>query len=193
MSLTCLALACSPRRNGNTSLLAARAIDECRAAGCHTEFLHLAGFRFEPCRACGACNKTGRCIIDDDARVIFDKILAADRLILAAPVYSMGINAQAKMLIDRAQQFWAAKYVLGKSVINHANRPARRGIFISCAGTRLPGVFDGTIRVAKYFFKMLEIEMLAALCYDGTDQPGAVLENNTALDEVADYGRRLCR
>ncbi len=191
MELKCLALACSPRKDGNTALLAGRALAACQTAGCKTEFLYLADYRYAPCRACGGCYATGRCIVKDDAGLIFDKILVADCLILAAPIFSMGICAQAKMFIDRAQQFWAAKYVLGKSVIAEKERPARRGILISCAGTTLSGVFDGAIRVVKYFFKMLEINLIATLCYAGVDKKGDILKNPAALEEVYNLGREL--
>jgi len=189
--LNCLALACSPRKNGNTALLARQALEACAAAGCQTEYLHLAGFNIKPCQACGGCDHTGRCVLKDDAATIYAKILAADRIILAAPIYSMGICAQAKTFIDRAQQFWATKYLLKQKVITDPNRPPSQGILLSCAGSTLPGVFDGARQVARYFFKMLEIELLEALCFDGVDQKGAIEQHPTALAQAAEYGRFL--
>ena len=189
--LTCLALACSPRINGNTSQLASAALEECRLAGCDTELIQLINYRFEPCRACGACNTTGRCVIKDDALLLFDKIRSADRLIVAAPIFSMGINAQAKALIDRSQQFWATKYLLDQKVVNLGERPARNGIFISCAGTNLPGVFDGAIRVIKYFFMIMEVKLVKTLCYSDVDLKGEILEHPGALEEVKEYGKRM--
>ena len=189
--LNCLALACSPRKNGNTALLAKQALDACRAAGCATEYLYLAGFNYRPCQACEGCHTTGKCVLKDDAGMLYDKILTADRIILAAPIYSMGICAQAKSFIDRAQQFWAAKYLLKRNVINDQNRPPRLGIFISCAGSNVPGVFDGARQVANYFFQMLEAELLATLCFDGVDQQGDILNHATAMTQAAEYGRLL--
>jgi len=181
--IKCLALACSPRKGGNTSLLAERALDVCREAGHETELLQLADFNYAPCQACDSCFATGKCVVPDDAGVIFEKILAADRFIMAAPVFSMGICAQAKMLIDRSQQFWAARYVLNIPVGEKPNQ-ARRGMFISCSGTSLPGVFDGTVRTARYFYKMLGIVPDAVLCYDGVDKKGEILKHQRAIDEV---------
>jgi len=60
----------------------------------------------------------------------------------------------------------------------------RRGMFISCAGTTLPGVFDGTVRTARYFFKMLGIAPDAVLCYAGVDKKGDILQHQQAMDEV---------
>lgn len=192
MSLKCLALACSPRKNGNTAILARQALAAAESAGCGTELLYLADYRYAPCLACNGCFATGRCVLEDDAARIFEKILAADRLVLAAPVFFMGICAQAKMFIDRAQQFWAAKYLLKQEIIpDQKTRPARRGIFLSCGGTTLPGLFDGTLQVVKIFFKMLTIDLLATLCYAGVDEAGSILKKKDALAEVAETARKL--
>ena len=43
---------------------------------------------------------------------LFDKILAADCIAVASPIYSMGITAELKSLIDRAQYLWARKFIL---------------------------------------------------------------------------------
>jgi len=190
--IKCLALACSPRRDGNTALLAREALAGCREAGMDAELIYLVDYNPAPCRGCEACSRTGKCVVADDAGIIFDRILAADRFILAAPVYSMGICAQAKTLIDRAQRFWAVKYVLQKPVIpDAAARPPRRGIYIATAGTALPGVFDGALRVVRYFFKMLEIELSGTFCYPQVDAKGAVKSHPTALKECFQAGRQL--
>lgn len=191
LGVKCLALACSPRRDGNTTTLARLALEGCDEAGGETELLYLTDYKMEPCLACGACNETGRCIINDDAAFIFDKINTAHRFILAAPIYSMGLNAQTKALVDRAQQFWAAKYLLKQKKVVPPGQPAARGIFISCAGTRLPGVFDGAIRVVQYFFKMLDLELQASLCYPGVDHQGEILRHPKALAEVKAQGHLL--
>jgi hypothetical protein len=191
-SRKCLALACSPRRGGNTRLLAQRALEGAAQAGAETELVLLADHNCGPCRGCGGCDKTGRCVVLDDTAAIYDKILAADGLILAAPIFSMGMNAQGKAFVDRAQKFWAAKYLLGRQVIaSEEKRLARRGIFISAAGTGLPGVFDGAVRVARYFFKMLDISYAGAYCYPKTDGRGEILSNREALAEVLGAGLAL--
>lgn len=190
--IKCLAVACSPRRGGNTELLARRALEGATAAGAEGEIICLRDYRYAPCAACDGCYKEGRCIVKDDASFIFEKVLEADRIILAAPVFSMGICAQAKMLIDRSQQFWACKYVLHRPVIgDEKKRTARRGIFLSAAGTGLPGVFDGTVRVAKYFFKMLDIQLEGSYCYPKVDRKGDILVRPEAMAQVFEAGQKL--
>lgn len=188
----CLALACSPRRGGNTELLARQALEGAARAGAETELILLTDYNCGPCRGCGGCDKTGRCVVQDDTAAIYDKILAADGVIMAAPIFSMGMNAQSKAFVDRAQKLWATKYLLKRRVIeDEEKKSARRGIFISAAGTDLPGVFEGAIRVTRYFFKMLEMEYVGAYCYPKTDGKGEILSNQGALDEVLAAGLAL--
>jgi len=190
--IKCLAVACSPRRGGNTDLLARRALEGASAAGAAGELIYLRDYHYAPCAACDGCFKKGRCVVKDDASLIFEKILEADRVLFAAPIFSMGICAQAKMLIDRSQQFWACKYVLNQPVIeDEKKRLGRRGIFISAAGTNLPGVFDGATRVAKYFFKMLDIQMEGVFCYPKVDHKGDILDHPGAMNEVFEAGKKL--
>jgi multimeric flavodoxin WrbA len=191
MPVRCLALACSPRKDGNTAVLARQALASAGAAGCQTELLFLTDYDYEPCRACGGCADTAECVVNDDAKYLYDKILAADRFILAAPIYSMGICGQAKMFIDRSQKFWAMKYLLGERVIKDSDRLERRGIYLSFAATTFANVFTGAMQVVRYFFKVLEIELLANLCYDNVDEIGAILKKPGAMQEAASYGRIL--
>jgi len=96
------------------------------------------------------------------------------------------------MLIDRSQQFWATRYLLKQQVIRDDDfRQKRRGIFISCAGTRLPGVFEGSITVVKYFFKMLEIKLTGTYCYPGIDKKGEILDRAEALEEIRNVAKKL--
>ncbi|MFZ5595622.1 MAG: flavodoxin family protein [Bacillota bacterium] len=188
----CVGLACSPRKEGNTDILLRKAVEVLQGFNVQAEIIYLADLKYSPCRACERCNTTGKCVINDDAGEVYKKIIESEMLILAAPVFSMGICAQAKMFIDRAQQFWAAKYILKRPVVEEQGlREARRGIFISCAGTRLPGVFDGPVRVAKYFFKMLDIKLMGTYCYSGVDKKGEILARTEALEEISAAVARL--
>jgi FMN-dependent NADH-azoreductase len=123
---------------------------------------------------------------------IYQKLLAADRLILAAPIFSMNLNAQAKALIDRSQRFWSTKFILKRPVIaDAAARPKRTGIFLSACGTAFPDMFDCAVKVVRYYFNMLEIKYDAGHFYWQIDAPGAIINHPTALQDVFEAGRRL--
>ena len=55
----------------------------------------------KPCRGCGACHKTGQCVIKDDFKEVEDALLKADGIVLASPNYIFSVTAQMKALMDR--------------------------------------------------------------------------------------------
>ena len=58
------------------------------------------------CRACYACKESGKCVIKDDMADILQKMIDADVIVLASPVYFYSIDAQLKTLIDRTVARW---------------------------------------------------------------------------------------
>ncbi len=98
-------------------MLLRQALSGASSAGAEAEYLRLCKFDISPCSSCGACYATGECPVQDDFSVVLGKILAADRLIFATPIFFMSVCAQAKILIDRCQCLWAAKYILKRPVV----------------------------------------------------------------------------
>ncbi len=190
--IKCVGLAASPRRNGNSTILLQEALRGAADAGADTELLLLNNYRFSGCLSCDGCFKDGECVINDDMQIIYKKILEADRLALAAPIFSMGMCSQGKAMIDRTQRFWSTRYILKRDVIpDRDRRPQRKGIFISVAGSGHKKVFDGAIQVAKYFFLMLETEFLGEYCYQEIDGKGIILNYPRILKEAYTAGFNL--
>ncbi|MCJ7633298.1 flavodoxin family protein [Candidatus Bathyarchaeota archaeon] len=92
----------SARIGGNTEALTRIALEEAEKEGAETELITLAGKEIKPCDACRSCRQTGKCHINDDLPLILDKMLAADGIILASPVYFGSASPQIKALIDRS-------------------------------------------------------------------------------------------
>ncbi|MDA8441701.1 MAG: flavodoxin family protein [Peptococcaceae bacterium] len=189
--LKCLGIGCSPRIQGNTSLLLANAMQGAAEAGAKCETIYLRDYKFSPCIACGGCNQAGQCVLKDEMQMIYRQLLDADRIILAAPIFSMGMNALGKGFIDRGQRFWATKYILNQAVAPRPDGPARLGLFLSAAGTDLPGVFDCAIRGVKYYYKMADIKYLKEFCYSKVDAKGEILNHPNALQDVYQAGQDL--
>lgn len=109
-----LGVVCSPRRNGNTQLAVETALEAAGALGLETE-LYLAGQKkIAPCDACDACRESGECCVDDDMQELYVKLLEADGIILASPVYYWNVSAQAKAVIDRTFAFRRGRPLTGK-------------------------------------------------------------------------------
>jgi len=96
-----LGLSCSPRKRGNTVTLLTEVLNGAQQEGAETELWSVAGKNIASCDACGACGKTGECIVKDDMQELYGKLLAADGIIFGTPVYFYGMTAQAKTIIDR--------------------------------------------------------------------------------------------
>lgn len=97
-----LAIVGSPRIGGNTEILASEALKAAAEEGVETEMVRLAEKEVKPCDACLSCRVTRDCRIRDDFQGIFDKMVEADGIILATPVYFGSATPQIMALIDRA-------------------------------------------------------------------------------------------
>lgn len=93
----------SPRKNGNSAILAGRIADGARDNGAETEEIFLQDLKIGACKGCNACQKNSsrKCIIMDDMDKIYPVLEEADAFILATPVYWCSMSAQLKTFIDR--------------------------------------------------------------------------------------------
>ena len=95
----------SARKDGNTAMLVRQVFEGLEAKGIDCEMIQLAGQAIRGCTACEICrkNKDKRCIIDSDSvNDYIAKMIEADGIILASPVYFSDITSELKALIDRA-------------------------------------------------------------------------------------------
>ena len=93
----------SPKENGNSSTLANQAIQGAIDSGAEVEEFFLHTMDINACDACDFCKglEGGNCIVEDDMQQIYPKLIAADAILLASPVYWFTISAQLKACIDR--------------------------------------------------------------------------------------------
>lgn len=107
MTKKLLVLAGSPRIKGNSTVLAARAAEAARTSGMEVEIIHLCRLKIRPCYACDCCKEGKKyCTLNDDMQGLYPKLLAADALILASPIYWFTYSAQLKCCIDRWYGLW---------------------------------------------------------------------------------------
>ena len=179
--------------NGNTELLLKELLRGAHDAGAETELIQMRKVRFDPCISCNRCFKTGRCAVQDNFQPIYDKIMEADHIVLASPIYFMGVTAWAKTLIDRCQSFWAKKYVLKEPVPVHRGDVTRKGVFISTAGSNVKQAFDGAVFTMKFFFDAIGVTHYKNLLYQNVDEKGAIKAHPTALKDAYDTGVELVK
>ena len=189
MSFKVLGISASPRVEGNSDLLLRQALAGAEAAGAETEYIRLRDLNIAPCIECNSCYKSGACVVEDDYQMLSSKMLEADRLIFATPIFFMTVCAQAKALIDRCQCLWAKKYVLKQPLIITSRD--RRAMVIAVGGTRSKKMFDCVRLTFKYFLDVLEMNYAFNLFVSKVDAAGEIKQHPTAMDEAFRLGREL--
>jgi multimeric flavodoxin WrbA/putative sterol carrier protein len=163
---------------GNTSLMIEMLRPILAEEGFDLEIIDLAGQDVEYCTGCAFCMEKGRCWIDDDHRKIVEKLLAADGVILASPVYFMHVTGQMKTFLDRCLAF------------GHKPRPTwKPGLAISVSAGM------GETDTANYLafllrtFGAFSVGTLTAMA----TQPGGFLGKEAVEARAVDLARDLAR
>lgn len=122
----------SPRRRGNTAAVLAQF--ETLAAGQHTlERINITDWKVNGCLGCEACQRTldePGCRQHDDGVVLLERILAADLVVYASPVYAWSISAQLKALFDR--HYCLVKWSAGEKALMEGKRAM---LLVTCGGS----------------------------------------------------------
>lgn len=105
-----IVISTSLRAGSNSDLLADKFIEGAQAAGNEVEKITLSGKSIGFCKGCLACQKLGKCVIDDDANGIMQKVLEADVVCWATPIYYYEMSGQMKVLIDRMNAMYSLDY-----------------------------------------------------------------------------------
>ncbi len=188
--MSVLGLFGSPRRGGNTEILLEEALKGAEKEGAKVERLYLSDLTITPCKECHGCDAAGNCVILDDMEKIYPRLLEADVVILASPIFFYGVTAWAKSLIDRTQPLWVRKYLLKDFSLGKGGK-RRKGFFISVGATKGPKVFEGAVLTVKYFFDVLNAEYVGQLTFRGVEAKGDILKHPEALQQAFEVGRGL--
>jgi multimeric flavodoxin WrbA len=190
MSMRVLGIMGSPRRNSNTEILLDKALEGASGAGAEIEKVLISKLRISPCLEIYACFNDGNCTIRDDMQALYDKLVEADHIAFASPIFFYGVTGQAKAFIDRCQALWARRHVLG---MGKEDKRARRGVFISVGATRGEKLFDGAVLTVKYFFDAVGVKYSGDLLIRGIDNKAQIKEHPTALEDAFRLGQELVR
>ncbi|MEI6306289.1 MAG: flavodoxin family protein [Deltaproteobacteria bacterium] len=155
MAKKVLVLSGSPRKGGNSELLCDQFMQGAAEAGNQVEKIFVCDKTINYCTACDACQGNGgRCVQKDDMAGILNKMVSADVLVMATPVYFYTMNAQMKTLIDRTyarytevsnkEMYFIMTAAVGNKDLLERTLESLRG-FVSClTGAREKGVIYGT-------------------------------------------------
>ena len=177
-----LILSGSPRKGGNTELLA-EAFAKGAAAHHHVEIVSVRDYKVNPCLGCNACFKTdGICSQKDDMSFIYEKMMVstnhlsqADMLVIASPVYFYGISAQLKAIIDRFHNPIRDSFNIQKMAL----------LLVGAAS--LPELFDAILTEYNLCLKFFNIEDAGKVLARGAKDKGDI-KNTDTLNEAYKLG-----
>ena len=170
MGKNVMILSASPRKGGNSDLLCDQFARGAEEAGHKVK-------KIAPCLACYGCRNTGVCVQKDDMADILDKMVQADVLVLATPVYFYSMDGQLKTLIDRTLPRYTE--IRDKEVYFIATAAAGRG------------AMERTVDAMRGFTDCLPGAQVKGTVYgSGVYQKGEVMDTK-AFQEVYQLGKKL--
>ncbi|ADV44951.1 flavodoxin family protein [Bacteroides helcogenes] len=174
-----LVIKTSPRKGGNSDRLADEFIKGATEAGNHVEEVSLVGKNIQFCRGCLTCQKTQRCVIKDDAVAICEKMLNADVIVWATPVYYYCISGQMKTMIDRANPLYGMDYKF-------------RDIYLlATAAEDEPTTVEGSVKATQGWVDCFAKATLQKVVFAGGVNDKGDIEGHPSLKEAYELGKRI--
>ncbi len=148
-----LVLQGSPRKKGNTQEVVDWALGPVGESGADVEEVFVAEKEISGCRECFACQAPEKravpgCAVRDDMTDIYIKVLDANLVIMATPVFCWGMSAQLKAVCDR---FFCFHKFEGHNYTSLL-RGKRFALIVTAAGDE----FDGADLVVEQFQRLME-------------------------------------
>ena len=179
MSKKVLIISTSVRNNSNSEALANAFAEGAREAGNEVETVSLQGKTIAFCKGCLACQKAGHCVIQDDANAITEKMLGAEVIVWATPIYYYEMSGQMKTMIDRANSLYSRDYKF-------------RDVYLLSTATEDEATTDeGALRGMNGWVACFERARFAGkVCAGGVTTPGEIA-GHKALAEARAMGRAI--
>ena len=162
----------SPRKNGNSEIMADELLKYLNVEKFIYEKLYLYDFEIKACTDCRICKKGKMiCPLDDGMKDLYSKIDDSDILIFASPIYWFGPSAVTKLLLDRFRPYYGNKKLLGK-----------KAALLLPAGTGEKDC-DLCIEMFKRSFDALGIKFIGEVSAEAYDE-GDVYNDKKALEKT---------
>ena len=183
-----LGICASPRKNGNSEIILDKLLSGARSRGASTKKILLGQLKFSPCLECPRIKKDGTCLVRDGMNSVYKGIREADAVVLASPIFFGSVSAQAKMMIDRFQCLWQAKYVF-KTVRQPLEK--KKGVFLCVSASGRRDFFENAKAVVRNFFAVAGIAYSGEVFCGGVENKGDILKKKSCLSKAKKMGERI--
>ena len=180
-----LVLLGSPRRKGNSAILADQIARGAKSGGAKVETVYLQGKSIAPCKSCFACQKKNSkgCSIPDDMQEIYLKLIEADAWVIASPVFWFTMSAQTKIFMDRCFALPA-----------YQKDPFRgKGIAIAMTYGAEDPFSSGCVNALRTFqdaYGYTE-SRIVGMVYGSAMDAGQIRSNEKTMQDAFDLGKKL--
>ena len=179
MSKHVLVISTSPRKGGNSDTLADQFVRGAQEVGNQAEKVTLYDKTIGFCKGCLACQTTQRCVIHDDAETIAQKMLTADVIAFATPIYYYGMCGQMKTMLDRANPLFPSDYQF-------------RDIYLlAAAAEEDEHTVDGAVTGLQGWIDCFEKARLAGIVFAGDVTTVGEIQNHPALKQAYELGKHV--
>lgn len=170
----------SPRKNGNTDILAKSFIEGAESAGNSVTTIYVRELNIHSCIGCNGCyrSETNKCVFDDDMVKCYEILSKADVIVTATPIYFYGVSSQLKCLIDR----------LHNPIRN--NFKVKKLAFLGVCADTIDTVFDSAMTMYNSILRYFSLEDGGSVKVFGVSEKGDIL-GNPALEEAIELGRSI--
>lgn len=179
MTKNVLVISTSIRRDSNSDRLAAEFARGAREAGNRVEEISLKDKSIAFCRGCLACQKTQRCVMRDDADLIAQKMLVADVVAFASPIYYYEMCGQMKTLLDRMNPLFSADYAFHDVYM------------LTCAADNAPQTPERAVSGLTGWIDCFEKASLAGTVFAGGVTDIGEIAGHPALQTAYDMGKSV--
>lgn len=170
----------SPRKGGNTELLADALLEGILAAGGEGVKYSLRGKKIGPCVNCDYCQTHDACAIADDMGEVYNLLLKTDVLVLATPIYFYTMSAQLKAVLDRLHNPVRGRF------------PIRRVALLSVCADDTPRTFDPLRATVAAIADYLHWQRAGEVLVENVEKKGEIA-GHEALKKARALGEKLAR
>ena len=175
-----LVISTSLRARSNSDILAESLIKGAKDAGHQVEHISLKDKNIKFCIGCLACQKSQRCVLNDDAVWIAEKAKNADTLVFITPIYYYEMSGQMKTLLDRLNPLYPSDYKF------------RKIYMLSVAAEDEPSTPEKAVNGLQGWVDCFEKATLAgSLFCGGLTNPGEASQNADKLNAAYQFGKSL--
>ena len=174
-----LIISTSIRAGSNSEILANKFYEGAKDAGHNVELITLRNKNVSFCLGCFACQNLGKCVINDDANAITDKICESDVIVWVTPIYYYEMSGQMKTMIDRANSLYSRNYKF------------REVYLLTVAADDDPKTPERAIHGLQGWIDCFDnVTLKGTLFIGGVNNPNEI-KNDKRLQEAYDMGKNI--